>query len=322
MRAIQYQSAEVPAKVVNIDHPTPGDGEVLVDIKNSGLNHRDIFITKGLYPNLRPGSTLGSDGVAVWKERHFLVNPNVSWGPNQQFQGENYSILGMPKDGTFAEKMVLHPDRLAEKPAHLTLPQAAAIPLAGLTAYRVLFSRCQLAPEDRLCVSGIGGGVAIFVMQFALAIGAEVWVTSSSQEKIDQAKDMGAAGGCLYTDDSWHKILKKKSGGFDVIIDSAGGTGFSQLISTANSGARVGIYGGSLGKIQDLSPQLIFWKQLNIFGSTMGSDRDFEAMVRFVDQHKIIPVVDSVYDLSDFQNAFDRMDKGQQFGKIIFDNLK
>lgn len=320
MRAIQYQSADRPAVLTEITEPVSGEGEIIVEIPYSGLNHRDVFITKGLYPNLQPGITLGSDGVAVWQEKSYLINPNVHWGPDSQLPAEEYSILGMPRDGTFTAKMSVPPDRLVEKPAHLTLPQAAALPLAGLTAYRVLFSRCHLSAEDRVCITGIGGGVALLVLQFALAVGAEVWVTSSRQDKIEKARALGAMGGSLYTEDNWHKSLKKNSGGFDVIVDSAGGPGFSQLITTANKGARIGIYGGSRGAIQNLSPQIIFWKHLNILGSTMGSDQDFGAMVRFVDQYKIQPVVDSILPLSDFQNGFDRMDQGRQFGKIVFNN--
>jgi NADPH:quinone reductase-like Zn-dependent oxidoreductase len=157
-------------------------------------------------------------------------------------------------------------------------------------------------------------------MQFALAAGAKVWVTSGSQDKVHRAMERGASGGQLYTEDLWHKQLLKESGGFDVIIDSAGGSGFSQLVSTANKGARIGIYGGSKGKIENLSPQIIFWKHLNIFGSSMGSDQDFAQMVQFVDQHKIVPVVDSVYKLSEFEQAFARMKHGSQFGKIVFDH--
>lgn len=320
MRVVQYQSAERPAVYTEIVPFQPKEGEVLLEIQNSALNHRDVFITKGLYPGLQTGVVLGSDGAGLWQGKPYLINPNVDWGPNRQLPGENYSILGMPHHGTFSELIAIHPNRLAELPEHLSLAEGSALPLAGLTAYRVLFTRCQLTPEDRICISGIGGGVALFVLQFALATGAEVWVTSSSTKKIDRALEMGATGGILYTSDSWYKTLKKQSGGFDVIIDSAGGEGFSNLISTANPGARIGIYGGSKGAINKLSPQVIFWRHLNIFGSTMGSDQDFEAMVRFVSQHKIVPVVDSVYKLADFQAGFDKMDRGDQFGKIVFDN--
>jgi len=320
MRAIQYQSTEHPAVLAAVDLPSPQSDDVLLDMQYSALNHRDVFITKGLYPNLQPGVILGSDGVGLWKEKPFLINPNVQWGPDHRLPEDKYNILGMPRDGTFCEKMAMKTDRLVEVPAHLTMEQAGALPLAGLTAYRVLFSRCQCAKEDRVCVSGIGGGVAIFVLQFALAQGAEVWVTSSSKEKIERAIDMGAAGGYLYTNENWHKSMKKQTGGFDVIIDSAGGSGFSHLVSMANKGARIGIYGGSRGPIQNLSPQIIFWNHLNIFGSTMGSDQDFIAMVQFVDRHKIVPVVDSVFKMSDFHLGLNRMDQGLQFGKIVFDN--
>jgi len=165
-------------------------------------------------------------------------------------------------------------------------------------------------------ISGVGGGVALFAFQFAIAAGAEVWVTSGTGWKIDNAMKMGAAGGINYKNADW-KSFGKESGGFDVIIDSAGGDGFSNLIKVANPGARICFYGGTRGKITALNPQIIFWKQLSIFGSTMGTDEEFKDMVDFVDQHEIIPVIDSVYSLKDGNDAFKRMENGLQFGKIV-----
>jgi NADPH:quinone reductase-like Zn-dependent oxidoreductase len=320
VKAIQYLSPQQPAVLHEVAEPQPSEGKIVLGMLYSGLNHRDVWISRGLYPNLKGGVTLGSDGVGIWEGNKYLVNPNIDWGENHLLPGDQYQILGMPDNGTFAEKVLIAKDRLVEMPSHLSLQQAGGISLAGLTAYRVLFTRCQIQAGERVCISGIGGGVALFVCQFALAIGAEVWVTSSSQDKIDRAIALGATGGSIYTEDNWHKSLNKISGGFDVIIDSAGGPGFSQLVSTAKKGARIGIYGGSKGLIQNLSPQTIFWKHLSILGSTMGSDQDFHEMVDFIAKHRIQPIVDSVYKLSDFQEGFHKMEKGMQFGKIIFDH--
>jgi NADPH:quinone reductase-like Zn-dependent oxidoreductase len=156
-------------------------------------------------------------------------------------------------------------------------------------------------------------------MQFALAAGAEVWVTSSSPEKIERAKALGAAGGALYTEEGWSKTLAKRSGGFDVLVDSAAGPGFKDLLATANPGGRLGIYGGTRGKISGLSPQLVFWKELEIHGSKMGSDREFKAMVNFVERHRIHPIIDKNLPLSAGETAFKRMADGAQFGKIVLE---
>lgn len=318
MKALLFEQANKPLKLEEIDDPVPDRGEILLNMQCAALNHRDVWITKGLYPNLQSGVVLGSDGVGIYKNDAWLVNPNISWGSDIQLPRDDYQILGMPEHGTFREKMAISRERLIRMPDHLTLEQGAALPLAGLTAYRVLFTRCQLKAGERVCISGIGGGVALFALQFALAAGAQVWVTSSSQAKIDRAIEIGATGGVLYNEDKWSKRLVKESRGFDVVVDSAGGAGFGALVSTCNKGGRVGIYGGSAGKISSLSPQIVFWKHVSILGSSMGSDQDFEAMVDFVQQQKIVPIVDTVFEFDEYPKALARMEAGTQFGKIVF----
>ena len=202
-------------------------------------------------------------------------------------------------------------------PEHLDWEQAAALPLAGLTAWRTLFSRCQLKKGEKVLITGIGGGVALTAMQLAIASDAEVYVTSGSSEKIDRAISLGARGGANYQEAGWEKNLKLQSGGFDVIIDSAAGDGFALLPGVCNPGARIGLYGGTLGKVNGLSMQIVFWKQISILGSTMGSPSEFEAMLNFVQKHRIIPVVDSVFPLKEGANAFEKLKSGTQFGKIV-----
>ncbi len=305
-----------PLTLQDIDLPSPKQGEVVVDVKAAALNHRDIFITKGLYPGITFPCVMGSDGVGEYKGQTFILNPNHDWGTDERVQSKGYHILGSPTYGTFAEQVVVGKDKLHIKPDHLTIEQAAALPLAGLTAYRAVFSRGRLKAGEKVLISGIGGGVALFACQFAIAVGAEVWVTSSKPEKIEKATELGAKGGALYTNEGWEKALKRGGGGFDLIIDSAGGSGFNDLINIANPAGRISIYGGTRGKMT-ISPQKLFWKQLDILGSTMGSDQDFTDMVAFVNSHKIVPVVDAVYPLGQLNEALERMDKGLQFGKIV-----
>jgi zinc-binding alcohol dehydrogenase/oxidoreductase len=154
-------------------------------------------------------------------------------------------------------------------------------------------------------------------LQFALVAGAKVWVSSGSDEKIARAVELGANGGANYHNEDWDKSLKRQAGGFDVVIDSAGGDGFSVLPGLCNPGARIGIYGGSMGKVNGLSPQPVFWKQISILGSTMGTNAEFKKMVQFVAAHGIRPVVDSIFDLAEGHAAMARMDKGEQFGKVV-----
>ena len=318
MKAVKFDKNSSSLRYGDFDPPTVSEGQKVGQVSHSALNHRDIWITKGLYPNLEDGVTLGSDGLIGIDGLKYLVNPGLGWGEDQRHHSGAYQIRGMPSDGTFAELIAISPAHLLRKPAHLSDCEAAALPLAGLTAYRVLINRCNLQKGEHVLISGIGGGVALFAMQFAIASGAAVWVTSSSRQKIEKAMELGAQGGVLYTEDNWHKTLKKQSGGFDIIIDSAAGDGFAKLVSTTRMGARVGIYGGTRGKINSLSPQIIFWRHLSIMGSTMGSDKDFADMIEFVEKNKIRPIVDSTFALSEYQEAFERMESGKQFGKIVF----
>jgi len=317
MNALVYRGKEMPLELTEMSLPQPGGGEVTLKMEAAALNHRDVWISKGLYPNLQSGVVLGSDGVGTKDGRQYMINPNQNWGPHEEFAGRNYSILGMPHHGTFAQYLAVPRHRLVPKPAHLTVEEAAALPLAGLTAYRALFKKCYAKAGDSVLVSGIGGGVALFACQFALAIGAKVWATSSSPDKIERAMQLGASGGALYNESNWEVGLKEESRGFDIIIDGSGGEGFSKMIALARPGARIAIYGGTGGKITAISPQQIFWKQIQILGTTMGSDHDFEEMVAFVLQHKIKPGIDASFPLQDWQSAFTRMDRGQQFGKIV-----
>ena len=317
MKALVFKEINAPLAVEERPTPEPRSGEALVAIRAAALNRRDYFITKGLYPGLRPGTIVGSDGAGVAEGREVIVNPSLQWGDDPAVQGPDYHIIGMPTDGAFAGYVVVPEENLFDKPAHLTFEQASALPLAGLTAYRTLFTRCALRQGERVLVTGVGGGVALFALQFAVAAGAEVFVTSGSDDKIGRAVALGARGGVNYRSESWDKLLKKEAGGFDVIIDGAGGPGLALLLKLCKPAARVGSYGGTLGKVPDFSPQLLFWKQLNLLGSTMGSPADFAGMIELVNRHGIVPVVDSVFPLERGNEAIARMGAGEQFGKLV-----
>ena len=238
-------------------------------------------------------------------------------GDKETHPSAQYSILGMPKHGTFAQFISAAKDRIHHKPEHLSSHEAAALPLAGLTAYRAVFSKGQLQKGEKVFINGIGGGVALLAAQFALAAGAEVHVSSSSDEKIEKAIALGAKEGVNYKTADWKQVSKSIGNSFNLIIDSAGGEGFGNLLKLAAPGGRIAVYGGTRGAIPKISPQLIFWKQLSILGTSMGSDTDFEKMLAFVSEHKIKPLIDSVYSLEQGADAFQRMSEGKQFGKIV-----
>ena len=317
MKALVLNNILQPLDFQEVKTPESGPEKVLIHLKSAALNHRDLWISKGQYAGIKFPLIPGSDGSGTYNENNFIINPSFNWGSGTQYQGSDFHILGLPENGTFAEKVLVPFDNLVKKPDHLNWDQAAALPLAGVTAYRALFTRCKLKKGENVLVTGAGGGVALFAIQFALASGAKVWVTSGSDEKIEKAVALGVAGGENYKGDEWDKNLKSETGGFDVIIDSAGGDQFAKLITLCKPGARVGIYGGTLGKINQLSPQILFWKQISIMGSTMGSPGDFKKMVQFVEKHQIIPVIDSIFDLKDGNAALERMASGKHFGKIV-----
>lgn len=293
----------------------------------AALNHRDLWIKLGQYAGLKFPCTPGSDGCGAvealgdgadpaWLGVEVIINPAFAWGDDPDAQGPDFHILGLPRDGTLAQYVSVPAAQLARKPAHLSPVEAAALPLAGLTAYRAVYSRARVQPGERVLVTGIGGGVALFAMQFALALGAAVWVTSSSEEKIARAVALGAQGGYRYTDPSW--IASAKSvGGFHAIVDSAGGEGFESLVDLAAPGGRVVFFGATRGNPPVLPMRKVFWRQLSLLGTTMGSPADWAAMVALVETSAIKPVVSDVFALERAPEAFDLMERGGQFGKIV-----
>ena len=308
--------------------PQPAAGEAVVAIRAAALNHRDVWIKTGQYAGLKWPCQPGSDGAGVvmavgdgvdaaWIGREVVINPSFDWGSDEQTQGPNFTILGLPRAGTLAEKISVPVAQLSAKPAHLSWEEAAALPLAGLTAYRALFARARLRAGERVLVTGIGSGVAWFALQFAVLCGADVWVTSSSAEKIAKAIALGAKGGFHYTRVGWAEEATKIAGMFDVIVDSAGGAGFGDLIDLAAPGGRIVFFGGTRGNGPALPLRKIFWRQLSLLGTTMGSPADWSAMLEFVALHRVRPVVSEVFPLARAGEAFALMERGGQCGKIV-----
>ena len=308
--------------------PQAGPGEVLIHLRAAALNHRDVWIKAGQYAGLKFPVVPGSDGAGVvadvgpgvdrsWMDREVIINPAFDWGHDPRGQEPRFTILGLPKDGTFAEYVQVPATQLAPKPSHLTWEEAAALPLAGITAFRAVFSRAHLKAHEKILISGIGAGTAVFALQFAAAAGAVPCVTSSSEEKLRRAHDLGAKAGALYTKTNWAKEFGDHHGPFDVIVDSAGGTGFSDLLDLAATGGRVVFFGATRGNPDELPLRKVFWRQLSLLGTTMGSPTDFQMMTAFVARHAIHPVVSEVFELKDGVAAFARLEAGGQFGKIV-----
>jgi zinc-binding alcohol dehydrogenase/oxidoreductase len=300
--------------------------EAIVQVYAAALNHRDVWIQRGQYAGLRYPIVVGSDGagvvvasdVATRVGKEVIINAGLHWGDQETHQSPaGFTVLGLPDDGTLAEYVRVPVGNLIGKPAHLSWEEAAALPLAGVTAYRALMVRAQARPGERVLVTGVGGGVALFAMQFAVALGARVYVSSGSNEKMTKALALGAVGGVNYKDAGWVGALRSLAGGFDVIIDGTAGSSVNDLLDLAVPGGRLVFYGATLGNSPDVLIRRIFWKQLNVMGSTMGSPADFAAMVAFVSAHGLRPVVDGVFSPLEGEAAFRRMEEGGQFGKIV-----
>ena len=330
MLALQQDAPRQPAVARDIPMPQPAAGEVLLKLHAAALNHRDVWIQKGQYAGIKLPCTLGADGageivalgagVGGWAVgAPVILYPGVEWGDEERTQGRNFRVLGMPDPGTFAEYATAAAHYVRSRPAHLSWEQAAALPLAGLTAYRAAFVRAQVQPGERVLVTGVGGGVAQVAAQFCAAAGAEVWVTSGDDEKITRALDLrlGLRGGVSYKQANWGRTLTQGPGGFDVIIDSAGGDAFGALLDVAAPGGRIVFYGATLGNIPQLPPAKVFWKQLSILGSSMGSEQDFDDMLAFVNKHQLVPVVDKTFPLAEGEAALRYLEGGQQLGKVV-----
>jgi len=319
MKALVLNEVKQPLALLERPCPKAGKGQVIVKLKAAALNRRDYWITQGLYPGIHCPVILGSDGAgtADFKEKEVIINPGYNWGERQEVQSGDFKILGMPDDGTFAEEIAVPQEQLFGKPEHLSWEQAAARPRAGWTAYRALFKQGRLQSSQTVVITGIGGGVACIALQLAVAAGATVIVTSSSQAKIDKALAIGAAAGFLYTSDGYASQVNAEFGPVHLIVDSAGGDGYGELIDMVCPSGRIVNYGATVGMPGRLNLRKVFWKQLHIVGSTMGSPGYFAAMLDMVGKHKIFPVVDEVFALNEGNQAFEKMNVSSQFGKLV-----
>ncbi|MFK7954284.1 MAG: zinc-binding dehydrogenase [Ekhidna sp.] len=323
MKAITNTDQPEPIQLVELSKPEIVAGECLVKLSASALNRRDQWIREGMYPGIQFGTVLGSDGCGVveegqsnWVGKEVIINPNVEWGSDSEVQSASYSVLGMPTNGTLAEYIKVPSHRLQAKPSHLSNEEAAALPLAGLTAFRATIKKGLVAKGKKVLITGAGGGVSQFAIAFALAAGADTYVTSGSDEKIERVKQLGVKEGFNYKNDKWSKEAGSL-GGFDSIIDSAGGNHLNSYLKIIKPAGRIVMYGSTAGHPEKVDVFRLFWSQAQIMGSTMGSDDEFAEMIDWVNEHKIKPTIDKVFKSDDYLAAFDRFKDPESFGKIV-----
>jgi zinc-binding alcohol dehydrogenase/oxidoreductase len=335
MKALVLHEIGGPDKLSYEDapDPKPGSGETVVKLHAAALNRRDVFVTRGQYPGAKPEALpviLGSDGAGEVVARgegasgpdegtEVVINPALYWGDDPQKPGREYRILGLPDDGTFAQLVKVPAENVFPKPSHLSHEEAAAIPLGALTAYRALVTRGGVQQGETVVVPGIGSGVATFVVQMAAALGARVFVTSGSDEKIEKAEELGAEGGVNYNSEDWSKELKSLTGGVDLSVDHVGGDAFDALVSLARPGSRIVTFGATAGpKVTVVMPR-IFLKHLTIFGTAMGTNEEFGAMLDLFAEHGLRPTINETFPLQETAAAMGYMEEGAGIGKIVLD---
>jgi zinc-binding alcohol dehydrogenase/oxidoreductase len=333
MKAVRLHTLEGPEELVYEDVPEPeaGSGETVVRLRAAALNRRDLFATQGQYPGVTPDvlpNIPGSDGSGEVVARgegadgpgegtEVVINPALYWGDNPRVPGKQYRILGIPDEGTFAQFIKVPSDHVFPKPSHLSHEEAAALPLAALTAYRALVTRGGVAEGETVFVPGVGGGVATFLVQIASSLGARVYVTSGSDEKIEEARSLGAEGGVNYNSENWSRELKSMSGGVDLSIDSIGGDVFNALISLAKPGGRIVVFGATAGPTPKAMTIRISLKHLDVLGTAMGTAEEFGAMLDLYADNGLRPKVNETFPLEDVAQALNLMQDGAGMGKIV-----
>lgn len=337
--AVIYQNGGLDQLVID-DVPTPpvGPNEVVIEVRAAALNHLDIWVRRG-----RPGlelsmpHILGSDaaGVVAAVGDHVnhvkvgdevILNPGLSCGVcaycNRGAHSEciSFGIVGMSCPGTFAEAVVVPAVNVAPKPSHLSWEEAAALPLAYLTAWRMLMTRGGLKVGETVLIHGIGGGVALAALQIAKLANAQVIVTSSSNDKLLRAKEFGADETLNYErePDIAGAVRGLTDGvGVDLIVDAVGAATVPINLNAARRGGRMVHCGVTTGAEASVNLSAIYWNHLTIMGSTMGSREDFRQLLSAVKSSRLYPIVDSVHPIERARVAMERMETGQQFGKIV-----
>ncbi|KAF9957868.1 hypothetical protein BGZ70_009374 [Mortierella alpina] len=319
-------------KVVQLPRPVPKTNQALVKIGAAALNHREYWILRGQYGmNVEYNTIIGADAVGTVVELNgespnlkvgdrVVLTPAVGWEKDPRGPEKEYSIRGASKaQGVFTQYRALDFSEIFKAPAHLTDAEAAALPLAGLTAYRALFTKGHVSKGHNVLITGIGGGVAVFALQFAVAAGANVYVTSSDDSKIARAKELGAKGGANYRKANWEDDLLKITGGqkIGVTIDGASGVGAEIIMNKVLAPGGIFVSYGQTG-----GDFTIGWGPIinnaEFRGSTMGSNAEFEQTLKFVEKHQIHPIVSKVWQgLEHAEEALHFLKNGAQFGKLV-----
>ena len=322
MKAVRIHEDGGPEVLRYEDAPDPvaGPGEVLIGLRAASLNHLDIWLRRGL-PSAPKPRILGADGAGVvvalgegvdrFREGdEVVINPGLDEGAR---------IVGEHMDGTHAELIALPAEYIYPLPDGLTFEQAAAFPLVFETAYRMLVTRGGLQEGEWVFVWGIGGGVATAAMQVAKALGARVIVTSSSDEKLARAAELGADATVNHAEADVAAAVREATGGHgaDIVVEHVGEATWKTSLQVAASGGRIAVCGATSGPNPPANLHRIWWKQLTVLGSTMGTQADFQAVYELVASGRAEPVVDQAFPLAEAAAAHEHLEAGRQLGKVV-----
>lgn len=322
------------------DLPIPGiddPDDVRVRVQAAALNHLDLFVLGGL-----PGVTIvppwimGADAAGVIDAvganvrsvavgDAVVINPGISCrrcefcAAGEHSLCPRFRLLGEHRPGTFAEYVVVPAANVRTIPRGSDMASAAAFPLVALTAWRMLVTRAAVREAETVLIWGIGGGVALAALQIAKLRGARVWVTSSSPEKLERARALGADETFDHSRLDVAREVRTRTGkrGVDVVVDNVGRATWAQSLGSLARGGRLVTCGATSGPMVETDVRRLFWNQWTIMGSTMGNDAEFDAVVEEFRQGRLAPPVDSVHALEEGRRAFERLESGRQFGKVV-----
>ena len=293
--------------------PEPKPGEILVSLRAASLNHLDIWIRKGL-PSVPKPRILGADGAGIREDtgEQVVINPGLE-------HGDRILVIGEHMDGTHAELVAVPETNVYPLPEGLSFEEAAAFPLVFETAYRMLVTKAGLKEGEWVLLWGIGSGVATASLAIAKALGARAVVTSSSDEKLERARELGADAAVNHADGDVIETVKEATGGagVDVVLEHVGEATWQRSLQAVRAGGRIVVCGATSGPNPPAALHRVWWKQLTIYGSTMGTKEDFEGVYELVKAGRARPVVDTVLPLAEARAAHERMEAGEQFGKIV-----
>ncbi|HEU4562559.1 MAG TPA: zinc-binding dehydrogenase [Longimicrobium sp.] len=339
MRAAIFHEHGGPevVRIEEVPQPRPGSGEVLVQVKASALNHLDLWVRRGLPIETTMPHIGGSDiagiiaevGVDIDRARvgeRVVINPNLYDGTcewcrrGEQSMCPNFRILGEHTNGGFAEYVTAAAAHAYRLPDDYSFEDAAALPIAYMTAWRALHSRARLQQDESVFVVGASGGTALAAVQIALLIGARVFALTSGAENVARLHEFGAAHVYDRTADAeWAKALMRDTGGrgVDVVVENVGAATWKGSVRALAPGGRLVTYGATAGPRVEIDIRALFWRQTSIMGTTMASNAEFEQMLEAAFAGRFRPVIDTVMPLDQARQAHERLEAGGQFGKIV-----